>query len=113
MESSVLRKSLNGYDLLVVNIFEWRRTRANRHVVDQDGARAAEAFATTEFRSCQSKIGAQHPEQHPIRVNGQLHGFAIEFELDFFCHTELLVLNHKGKKTAQMYYFLLKPQEVL
>ena len=75
-----VRQAFDGDDPLAFDRADRRRAGPHRLVVDQHRAGAAEGLAAPELGAGQPEIVAQDPEQHPILVDRQPRGLAVERE---------------------------------
>jgi hypothetical protein len=92
MQLAGLRQPLDGKDLFPLDIFDSRLAGSDCFIIDDDRAGGTIAFTAPVLCSRDSKIGAQDPQEHPIAVHSELHGLAVELELNSFFHNELLIL---------------------
>ncbi len=80
MEIAVAFKSLDGQNSLAVHRGNGRRTGTNGVVVDDDRARTAESFATSELRAGHAEIFPEHPQQHTFIIDADSLGLRIQGE---------------------------------
>ena len=78
---TLFRKPFDGRDRAASDLVDWRLTRANGFVIEQDGACAAQPTPAPVFRPQQPDRVAQHPQKRGARKNVDLDGSPIDREL--------------------------------
>jgi hypothetical protein len=89
MQFTVLRKPLNGYDILILDILDSRLAGPHGLVVYKNRAGAAVTFTTPVFCPREPQVCPQDPQKHSIVIYGHFYGLSIECKLDFFDHDGL------------------------
>src|SRR5258708_11949925 len=80
--TQIRRQSLDGRDSLSRRTRHWRDARAHRVSIDVHRAGAALRHAASIFRSGETKIFANDPEQWSGRVDVEIDALAIDGEAD-------------------------------
>jgi hypothetical protein len=82
MKLFAARKTFNGGDLLLRDVFGSRDARPLGPPIDQDGARATLALSAAVFGSSQIKILPQYSEKTDLRVRLDRVGTSVDSKID-------------------------------
>jgi hypothetical protein len=82
-------QTLDGQHVLSGNLLDRRYARPHGLVVHDYGTRSAQGGATAELCTGEPEVITQHPEQHAVVVDGQLHRLAIQREGNASPHCSL------------------------
>jgi hypothetical protein len=74
-------KTLDGRDPGTFDVGEWYQTRVHRLTVDEYGARATFAFATSFFGTGQPAVLAQHVQETLHRMSIESSPFAVQHQV--------------------------------
>ena len=82
MKFVFLCQSLDRNDRFAVDFTDGGAARPDRFLIGKDGARSAQSDTATVLRAGQREIGAQHPQEQPILLDGARDRFVVELETD-------------------------------
>jgi len=80
MHLPVARERFNGGDILSVHLGDRGRATEGGFAVDQNGARAASAFAAAVFAAGEVEIFAENFKKRPVGIGGERFANAIDRE---------------------------------
>src|SRR5258705_13451597 len=86
MQAAVLRQSFNCGGCFSFGVTSRGQARAARHTIEEHGARAALAFATTVFSSGQLKLFTENGEQSGLGIGVNLMRGAVDEQVGNSCH---------------------------
>jgi hypothetical protein len=93
MKLFAARKTLNGGDLLLRDVFGSRDARPLSPSIDQDGAGATLALSAAVLGSSQIKIVAQYSQKTDLRIRLNRAVTSVDSKLNR-SHATLLIANH-------------------
>jgi hypothetical protein len=88
MENTVLGKPFDREHLLSCDHFNRHHAGPDGLLIHENRAGAAVPLAAAVFCAGQSEVGAQDPQEHPLRVDTQADWFTVNLQIDDFHGSE-------------------------